>query len=82
MWWPDHDGGSWAFAFMGLGMLLFSGVLIVGIILLLRYLGPRRNGASEQSSAERWLAERYARGEIDEHEYRQRLQVLRGGGAG
>jgi putative membrane protein len=66
---------------MALGMLLFVGVLIVGLIVLLRYLGQRRNVGSEQSSAERWLAERYARGEIDEQEYRQRLQVLRGGGA-
>lgn len=82
MWWPDNDGTLWPFAVMALGMLLFVGVLIVGLILLLRYLGQRRNAGSERSSAERWLAERYARGEIDEQEYGQRLQVLRGDGAG
>jgi putative membrane protein len=60
-------------------MLLFVVVLIVGLILLVRYLAPRGGVRSDLSSAERRLAERYAMGEIDEQEYRQRLQVLRGG---
>lgn len=77
--WPGHGGASWGFLVMGLGMLLFAAVLLAGIVLLLRYLGPRRDAVPAKSSAERWLAERYARGEIDEQEYRQRMQALRGG---
>ena len=79
MYWPDHMG-MWGFGLMGLSTLLFWGLLITGIVLLVRYLksgGP----ASDRGGPERILAERYARGDIDEQEYRQRLQVLRGSGS-
>ena len=62
---------------MGLGSLLFLALVVIGIVLLVR-------GSSEDASfrtedgARRLLDERFARGEIDEDEYRQRRLVLEG----
>lgn len=68
MW--DHPmmwGGGWM-------MLLFWGGLIALVVLLLR----RSGGSSDRGSRDPLdlLKERYARGEIDEAEYRTRRQVL------
>ena len=90
MFWHDGMGmvGWWG---LGLGMLLFWGVVIAGIVLLVRWAvggrGPQgtrgrrlhRTHHAARSDAHRILDERFARGEIDEEEYRQRRQVLRGG---
>ncbi len=78
MMWLDHGIGPWGYVLMSLNMLVFWGLIVTGIVLLVRYLG-RSGSAAGPGSAERILAERYARGEIDEQEYRQRLSVLRGG---
>jgi len=66
---------------MALNMVLFWGVLIGGGILLYRWLHrDDRAGESQPRlatfTARRLLAERYARGEIDDEEYRQRLSTL------
>ncbi|MFC9964547.1 SHOCT domain-containing protein [Nocardia ignorata] len=80
MHWYDHDVNSWGYAWMGLGMLLFWGMLIVGFTLALRYLF-RMEGAQRPHPGppgpEHVLAERFARGEIDAQEYTDRLGVLR-----
>lgn len=90
MYWHDGMGfaGWWA---MGLGMLLFWGVVIGGVALLVRWAvgnrGPRHedgpggggHGPVEDRGARRLLDERFARGEIDVEEYRHRREVLRGG---
>jgi putative membrane protein len=84
-------GGWWA---LGLGMLLFWGVVIAVIVLLVRWAGGSRHrehvppAAGPQAAppvapppdqAQRILDERFARGEIDAEEYRLRRDVLRGG---
>jgi putative membrane protein len=78
----DHMSG-WNWAFMGVSMVLFWGLLITGIVLLVRYFGAsghdRQAASAGRPTAEELLAERFARGEIDEQEYRQRLDVLRTG---
>jgi putative membrane protein len=56
-------------------------LVIVGVVLLVRYLSSDRRAPVPPAPADdprRILAERYARGEIDEAEYRQRLNVLGG----
>ena len=70
---------------MTFSMILFWGAVIFGIMALVRYFGRsgQRAAAPPQSaesapSPERLLAERFARGEMGEEEYRQRLAVLRG----
>ena len=73
------DLGGWGYLMMALNMVLFWGLVITGIVLLARYLGAGRRGdyARGGGYADRILAERFARGEIDEDEYHRRLQALR-----
>lgn len=62
-------GGPW----IGLVWTLVWVGVILGGIYLLRRGSPRER----REPAETALAERYARGEIEEDEYRARLRVLR-----
>ena len=79
----DHDMGGWGYAGMAIGMVLFWTLIVVGIVVLIRFsAGTTRTGTVPAPSVpveppERVLATRFARGEIDETEYRSRLEVLR-----
>lgn len=85
MFWSDHDMGGWGYAGMAIGMVLFWSLVVVGIIALIRYTtGAAQTRiisapphSSDYDSPEHLLAGRFARGEIDEAEYRHRLEVLR-----
>lgn len=76
-----HDMGWWGFAGMGIGIVLFWALLILGIVALVTVLTsdqqPRRSSPPEPPSAEQIPAARFAGGEISETEYRDRLTVLR-----
>ncbi|NUS44545.1 MAG: SHOCT domain-containing protein [Mycobacteriaceae bacterium] len=73
----DHDVSGWGHPGMGVGMLLFWCVLIAGLVLLARCLMPSgRTGGSAGATPRQVLDERFARGEIDEQEYRNRLETL------
>jgi putative membrane protein len=75
MFWYDHDMGWWGYAAMGIGMVLFWALVIAGIVALVMYVtGGRQNRQPE--SAEQILAARFARGEISETEYRDRVATL------
>jgi putative membrane protein len=50
----------------------------IAVILGLVFLFRRRRGHWQAESGQSVLAERYARGEITEEEYRQRASVLKG----
>lgn len=82
MMWSSGGWHWWAWVPMMLIMLGFWGVVVWVIVSLVR--GTRSPNAvaggnrSPTESAERILAERYARGDIDAAEYRQRLDELRG----
>jgi putative membrane protein len=73
-WWGDMPYGGGGAVLMIASMLLFWGGLITTGILLTRHRG-RRAGAWP-GTPRRLLDERYARGEIDEEEYRRRREVL------
>lgn len=78
-------GSGWGWLGMGVGMTLFWALIIFGVIVLVRYLGGVRDRRGlgidgGRSYAERVLADRFARGEIDEEEYRKRRELIRGGG--
>ena len=80
MYWYDHNMGWWGWAGMGIGMVLFWALLIAGIVALVVYTkGDRqvRQDTTPPASPEQVLAARFARGEINETEYRDRLAVLR-----
>lgn len=74
MYWFGTDIGGWGYFLMIVSMAAFWGLLITGFVLLIRSAGPEESPAPEQV-----LAQRFARGEIDEAEYRDRLVALRGG---
>jgi putative membrane protein len=78
MYWGNGMGG-WGMVLMIVSSLLFWGLVIAGIVALVRYAG--RGGQTgtptgEGPTPQRILTERFARGEIDEDEYTQRLRVL------
>ena len=75
--------GGWIL--MTLVMVAFWGLVITAVVLAIRYLasgGSHHNRAGSgsvpaDSRAEDVLDERYARGEIDDDEYRRRLTLIR-----
>jgi putative membrane protein len=82
-WWPGGAGSGWAWVLMTIGMLLFWGVLIAGGIALVRALNRLTSGSepAPRPTPEQVLADRFARGEIDEDEYRRRLATLSSSGS-
>jgi putative membrane protein len=76
MYWYGNGMNGWGYAVMTIGMVLFWAVAILGGVALVRHL-TRPAGGIRGSSAEQVLAERFARGEIDEEEFGKRLKALR-----
>ncbi|MBD0741354.1 SHOCT domain-containing protein [Streptomyces sp. CBMA152] len=77
-----HDPGGWGWFAMSGGMILFWAALVTLGVLLFRALsrsagtGATTSSPPSRPAPEQVLAERFARGEIDEDEYRRRLAVL------
>jgi putative membrane protein len=81
MWQYGNGMGGWGFGLMAAGNLIVWALVVVGVVALFRHLD--RTGARDQRPrAEELLAERFARGDITEQEYRERLDVLRRSRAG
>lgn len=84
MYWYGNGMGGWGFVLMTVAVLVFWSLLIGAIVAPVRCFGPagRAGRVSEPtpSGPERILAERYARGEIDEQEYRHRMAAVGRGG--
>ncbi|MEO5316533.1 hypothetical protein DC347_13145 [Pseudarthrobacter sp. AG30] len=83
MFW-DGSMGTWGYVMMVVSFVLFWGAIISALVILARSTsgGGRRydsggSAVSRAGLAETLLAERFARGEIDESEYAARLTVLR-----
>jgi putative membrane protein len=77
VWYHDHMDGDWWWAML-LGWFLVVVVVATAVVVAAHIL--RRDGAGRVGyrSAEEVLAERFARGEIDEDEFRKRRDALRG----
>ncbi|MFF7648029.1 SHOCT domain-containing protein [Streptomyces canus] len=84
VYWNHHDMNGWDWFAASVGTVLFWALLITVAVLLYRALirAPQQPHTHSSASPEQLLAERYARGEIDEEEYRRRLSVLRSDGIG
>jgi putative membrane protein len=81
MW---YSGGNWGWGswiLMTVAMVVFWAALITGAVLAVRYTASARradtNPAALPTRAEELVAQRYARGEIDEDEYQGRVALLR-----
>jgi putative membrane protein len=78
-WGAGWGVGSWLL--MGIGIVLFWGVVVTLVIVLARRSrdgAGRSGGLTHPTSALDILAERFARGEIDEEEYDLRRRALLG----
>ncbi|NKQ52695.1 hypothetical protein HFP15_07355 [Amycolatopsis sp. K13G38] len=75
MYWYGNGMNGWGYALMSISGIVFWVLLIFGGIALFRYFNRER--ASTRQSPEDLLAERFARGEIDEQEYQRGLDLLR-----
>jgi putative membrane protein len=65
-WW----GMSWIF------MIIFWGLVILGLIFLIRWLAGKRKDTKSEESALDILRRRYARGEINQEEFEQKKRGL------
>ena len=80
MMWYGSNGGWGGWLLMTIAMVLFWALIITAVVLIVRYLVSQRPTGTSAGSArtpEEVLAERYARGEIDDDEYQGRLALLR-----
>ncbi len=77
------SGWGWGGIVMSVLMVVLVVAVIVAIIFAVRYLSGsgslhhRGGPGSEGMRAEDQLADRFARGEIDEEEFRRRMTLLR-----
>ncbi|MBB6171889.1 putative membrane protein [Nocardiopsis mwathae] len=78
--WCEVMGMSWGHGLMQASTWVFWSLVIVGFVLLVRYAVRESRGDAARTwrkAAEQTLGERFARGEIDTYEYRERLSELR-----
>jgi putative membrane protein len=71
MWGYHHDISAWAWWLMTAGMVLFWGAVAWLVVTL------ARGASANRGRAEDVLAERFARGELTEDEYRHRRELIR-----
>lgn len=79
MWHGGSGGGAWAITAMVL--VVFFALVITAVIVAARYLSDGGHNPPHRvapgRAPEHLLAERYARGEIDDEEFRRRMAILR-----
>lgn len=71
-------GPGWGWGFGGLFMLIFWILLIVGLVLLIRWLWEQGTGSPSKGSESALdiLKKRYARGEIGKEEFEEKKKDL------
>jgi putative membrane protein len=82
MYWWGNQMTVWGWVLMSVSSIAIWALVIAAIVALVRYTRTggtdRRPEQSARPSPQQLLAERYARGEIDETEYLRRLDTLEG----
>ena len=70
--------GGWMMALMIIGNVIFWSVLVLGAVVVIRFLRRDSSGSAgyPELAPQQLLAERFARGEITEDEYLRSLRVL------
>jgi putative membrane protein len=75
MWWDGHMGG-WTWFWMTIMMVAFWAVVALLIVVIARLLRSANSTGTPTSNPLEILAERFARGEIDEEDRRRMARVL------
>ena len=73
-WHHNMMGGGWGI-FMFIFMLIFVGLVIAGIVVLVRYLSANTRSKPSEGALE-ILKRRYARGEIQKAEFEEKRKDL------
>jgi putative membrane protein len=80
MGWYGNGMSGWGYAFMVISNVVIWVLIVGGVVAVIRYLTTNRANPPTPPTAaqapDQVLAQRYARGEIDEDEYRRRLDTL------
>ena len=80
MMWYDGSPGWGGWLMMSLGMVAFWTLVVVAVIALVRGLRDERPTRQDSGTdPRRLLDERFARGDIDEEDYKARRDLLRSG---
>ncbi len=77
--WRDYGMGPgmmWGWGMGWILMIIFWGLVVVGVIFLIRYLIGATRGTNGKESALDILKKRYARGEINKEEFEQKKKDL------
>jgi len=75
--WDMHDVGAGWWVVMMLGMLIFWGLVIAGVVWLVRELSGRRPDRESEQPLD-VLQRRLAEGDISVDEYERRREILEG----
>jgi putative membrane protein len=79
-WWCPMEGFGWGWGwFMPVSMILFWGLVIWGVVALMRgtsHPNDPASGSSQLNSALEVLKKRYARGEISKAEYEEKRKDI------
>ena len=82
MWWYGDGGLGWGgWLVMSLSMLVFWGLLIWGVVTLVRWSARSSSTGTDRTmpeTPEQILARRLASGEISSGQYQEALDTLRG----
>jgi len=79
MHWDDHASNGWMFVLMIGWFTILVVVVVLAVVAVIRFQNrnaPDRHYAVPMSSARQILLQQFARGELDEDEFRRRLAVL------
>lgn len=76
MWGDGGYGWGWGMGFGMISMVLFWVLVILGIVVLVRWIGG--SARPPATTALDVLKERYARGEIDKQEFEEKKRDLGG----
>lgn len=83
MWWDHGNWDAIDWLAMSLMMVVFWGGVVALVVWIVRSLSARADergeATNEVSRADQVLAERFARGEIDDEEFTRRKELLHSG---
>lgn len=71
-----HDESGWVFVLMAVAMVALGVLAVVATVLIIRAVVRGNRSPQQAADPRQILAQRFAQGEIDETEYRNRLAAL------